>query len=42
MDLDNLIIGKTKERRKIIKVVGEEKSSRIRTRVEQQLALIVD
>jgi hypothetical protein len=40
MDLDNLIIGKTKERRKIIEV--GEKSSRIRTRVEQQLALVVD
>jgi len=41
MDLDNLIIGKTKERRKVIEV-GEEKSSRIWTRVEQQLALVVD
>jgi len=29
MDLDNLIIGKIKERRKIIEVVGEEKSSSI-------------
>jgi len=29
MELDNLIIGKTKERRKIIEVVGEEKSSSI-------------
>jgi len=29
MDLYNLIIGKTKERRKIIEVVGEERSSSI-------------
>jgi len=29
MDLDNLIIGETKEKRKIIEVVGEERRSSI-------------